>query len=300
MSRILSRPASACISALLSLLLIFPAHVYASTSDDEIKKLGNVVRVYVAHDVVFFEDTAVTRKVRSILARLLGANNIGSAAAYDFRIINETMANAFSGPYGMIYLTTGLLQTLNSDSEVALILAHEIAHHQAGDFFGQFDSRYGKQQAKVIGGTILMAVLIVATAGAAAGATGAMGTATTSSTLITSAGAGITTTAGSSVMASPDIAKRTRLKFAKTNPKRDVAHHSIYAPALLSALTHSIYEGYPSETELSAERKAVSYLQKAGFQVGVAGQLRARVIAMLGEVRPTHFSVYISNPGGAE
>lgn len=289
----LSKAVSSIISVLMSVLLVFPVSVYSSASNQEIDELSNVIRVFVAHDVVFLEDAKVTRKMRSILTQLLSDNGL-NAEAYDFRIINDTLPNVFSGPDGMIYMSTGLLQVLNSDSEVALILAHEIAHHQAGDFFAQFNSTYDEQTAKVVGGVALMTVLVIVTAGVAAAAAGPMGTATTSSTMISTTGA-VAATASYSAVVSTDIAMRDRLKYSKTNPQSDVANHPIYATALLDALNHSIYDGYGTDKELAAEKKALSYLQTAGYQIHTAHDLRFRMMDILGEIRQTHLAASINN-----
>ncbi|MBT4160328.1 MAG: M48 family metalloprotease [Gammaproteobacteria bacterium] len=47
---------------------------------------------------------------------------------YKFTILNDEMINAFALPGGFIYVTRGILRHMNSESELAAVLGHEIAH----------------------------------------------------------------------------------------------------------------------------------------------------------------------------
>ena len=56
---------------------------------------------------------------------------------YMFILIdNEDVAEAVATPIGIIYITTGMLQMLETDSELALILGHEIGHVEGGHGLG--------------------------------------------------------------------------------------------------------------------------------------------------------------------
>jgi len=45
-----------------------------------------------------------------------------------FAVLSSTHLNAFATPGGNIFITDGLLRTLNSEAELAAVLAHEVAH----------------------------------------------------------------------------------------------------------------------------------------------------------------------------
>ncbi len=47
---------------------------------------------------------------------------------YTFTILNDEMINALALPGGFVYVTRGILTHLNSESELAAVLGHEIAH----------------------------------------------------------------------------------------------------------------------------------------------------------------------------
>jgi len=47
---------------------------------------------------------------------------------YTFAVLNTDEINAFAAPSGFIFLTKGALRSMNSEDELAGVLAHEIAH----------------------------------------------------------------------------------------------------------------------------------------------------------------------------
>jgi len=49
-------------------------------------------------------------------------------AAWAFGVIDSSAINAFAGPGGKILITSALLQILESEDELAAVLAHEVAH----------------------------------------------------------------------------------------------------------------------------------------------------------------------------
>lgn len=66
---------------------------------------------------------ANTREV----AALYGSSNI-TPFKYQFKVIEDEDVNAVSLPGGIVYVNTGLLDLVESDDELAGVLAHEIAH----------------------------------------------------------------------------------------------------------------------------------------------------------------------------
>jgi predicted Zn-dependent protease len=47
---------------------------------------------------------------------------------YHFTVIESDQVNAFAAPGGYVYFYTGLLREMNSESEMAAVMAHEISH----------------------------------------------------------------------------------------------------------------------------------------------------------------------------
>ena len=62
------------------------------------------------------------------LGRSLAGNSDAAAGSYTFFLIDNPQINAFAGPAGYIGVYTGLVLTAQTESELAAVLAHEIAH----------------------------------------------------------------------------------------------------------------------------------------------------------------------------
>ncbi|GAA4657512.1 M48 family metalloprotease [Bartonella pachyuromydis] len=70
-------------------------------------------------------------KLERLLAKIVGKLAIVSQnpqQRYSVTILNSESINAFAQPNGSIYITRGMLALANDSSELAAILAHEIAH----------------------------------------------------------------------------------------------------------------------------------------------------------------------------
>ena len=48
--------------------------------------------------------------------------------AYSFQVLDTPVVNAFAAPGGFIYVTRGALALINSESELAVVLGHELGH----------------------------------------------------------------------------------------------------------------------------------------------------------------------------
>ena len=58
----------------------------------------------------------------------LASQSKRKAVKYQFFVVNTSMVNAFAMPGGFVYVTTGMLQTLEDEAELAAVLGHEVAH----------------------------------------------------------------------------------------------------------------------------------------------------------------------------
>lgn len=99
--------------------------------------------VSVERERVVGEEFAKKMERRMILLspedpRLLYVDEIGSmiaeennpwSADFVFQVIeDQKMVNAFAVPGGKIYITTGMLNKLDNEAELAMVLGHEVAH----------------------------------------------------------------------------------------------------------------------------------------------------------------------------
>ena len=74
-----------------------------------------------------YKDPAAERYLNGILAKFTDATD-SENRSYRITILNSPIVNAFALPSGDLFVTRGLLALANDGSEVAAVMAHEIAH----------------------------------------------------------------------------------------------------------------------------------------------------------------------------
>lgn len=97
-------------------------------------------------------------RTERLVARITGALTAVSenpAQSYKITILNSPAINAFALPGGYLYVTRGLLALANDASEVAAVLAHEMAHVTANHGI----ERQRREEAEVIASRVVAEVL---------------------------------------------------------------------------------------------------------------------------------------------
>ncbi|GIV16969.1 MAG: peptidase M48 [Armatimonadota bacterium] len=84
-----------------------------------------------------------------------------SQFAYTFKVVDDKDVNAFSLPGGFVYVNKGLLDYVQSDHELAAVLAHEIAHAAHHHLL-----RLGQENEKINRRVTLPALLVLVLSGA--------------------------------------------------------------------------------------------------------------------------------------
>ncbi len=125
----------------LLFLILFSAQIWAdpfalpdfgSTADTllsarEERALGRAFMQKVRKSLPVLEDPLLNDYLQDLGKRLVQAAD-ASNRAFHFFFIDRPWVNAFAGPDGYIGVYAGLLLTSQSESELAAVLAHEIAH----------------------------------------------------------------------------------------------------------------------------------------------------------------------------
>jgi len=101
-----------------------------------------------------YKDEGAERAVASVVGRLVAASDDPSQS-YKITILNSPAINAFALPGGYLYVTRGLLALANDTSEVAAVIAHEMAHVTANHAI----KRQQRAEAKQLVGRILSDVV---------------------------------------------------------------------------------------------------------------------------------------------
>ena len=83
-------------------------------------------RIVAAHGGIYHDDK-LEQTVARVVGRIVAASEQPDQG-YRITILNSPAVNAFALPGGHLYVTRGLLALANDSSEVAAVLAHEMAH----------------------------------------------------------------------------------------------------------------------------------------------------------------------------
>ncbi len=127
---------------LLAIILLLASpmtRVFAADQTDEEVKMGKEAAEQVAKQCKFLKDPALIKRVETIgnvIAKIASEKEVPASYGksklakfdYTFKIVDDPEVNAFALPGGFVYVNKGLLDYIQSDDELAAILAHEISH----------------------------------------------------------------------------------------------------------------------------------------------------------------------------
>jgi predicted Zn-dependent protease len=87
------------------------------------------------------------------------ASFVGSNRNFSFYIIDDSSINAFAGPDGVIGIHTGLIKAVQSEDELAAVIAHEISHVTQNHLSRRYE--YSTNQANIGSiASVIAAILI--------------------------------------------------------------------------------------------------------------------------------------------
>ncbi len=92
------------------------------------RKLGEKAVKKFEQEVKIVNDHPMLPQIRQIVARLVPVTE-RPKMSYTIKVVEDKEPNAFTFPGGFMYVTTGLLNMVESEHELAAVLAHEIAHN---------------------------------------------------------------------------------------------------------------------------------------------------------------------------
>ena len=91
------------------------------------RRLGESIMREVRGDRTYYDETEATDYIHALGVRLAGQST-DPRQNFEFFLLRDGQINAFALPGGFIGVNTGLILGAQSESEVASVLAHEIAH----------------------------------------------------------------------------------------------------------------------------------------------------------------------------
>lgn len=101
----------------------------ADITEEEEHYIGRAVAARLLASMPPVEDEALNRYVQSVLQSVAGVSDRPELfSGWHAQVVESDEVNAVSAPGGYVFLTTGLLATLEDEEELAAVLAHEAAH----------------------------------------------------------------------------------------------------------------------------------------------------------------------------
>ncbi|HSG65291.1 MAG TPA: M48 family metalloprotease [Gammaproteobacteria bacterium] len=105
----------------------FGSPVDSVINKNQEQQLGRAVLAQLRAAGAIVEDAQLKEYVQALGSRLVGHANDGTQS-FEFFIVDDAAINAFALPGGFIGVNSGLILASDSESELAGVLAHEIAH----------------------------------------------------------------------------------------------------------------------------------------------------------------------------
>ena len=91
------------------------------------RRIGESIMREIRRDPTYLDDPEVAEYVNGLGARLTSSAS-GARQDFEFFVIRDASINAFALPGGFIGVNSGLIAVSDSESEVASVMSHEIAH----------------------------------------------------------------------------------------------------------------------------------------------------------------------------
>lgn len=135
----LQRPLFIRLSIVLALFVMLHARVSGAVNPEREIRIGKDAAREVEKDHKVIKDPQIAGRVERIgktLAEIANTQEVKAGYgcadtakfSYSFKVLDDSSVNAFSLPGGYIYVNQGLLNYVQSDQELAAVIAHEVAH----------------------------------------------------------------------------------------------------------------------------------------------------------------------------
>src|SRR3954469_4983882 len=99
----------------------------ALVSESQEIQMGQEASKDVAQTIGLYKDPKVEAYVAEIGKRMAAASERPNLP-WEFHVVDDASVNAFALPGGFIYVTRGLLASINDEAELATVIGHEIGH----------------------------------------------------------------------------------------------------------------------------------------------------------------------------
>ena len=91
------------------------------------RRLGQAFLNHVRRHTPILDDAEIETYIQSIGYRLV-SNSDNNVQQFTFFVINDALINAFAAPGGIVGINAGVILNSDTESELAGVMAHEVAH----------------------------------------------------------------------------------------------------------------------------------------------------------------------------
>jgi predicted Zn-dependent protease len=96
-------------------------------SESQEIQMGKQASQEVAQSIGLYNDSKIQSYVAG-LGKRMAAKSERPDLPWEFHVVDDAAVNAFALPGGFIYVTRGLMASINNEAELASVLGHEIGH----------------------------------------------------------------------------------------------------------------------------------------------------------------------------
>jgi predicted Zn-dependent protease len=97
-------------------------------SDKEELALGKQINEQLVSQQFQLADDASANRYVDRIGQRLAENSTRPDIPYTFQVVQDESVNAFATAGGFVYVTTGLLNAVDNEAQLAAVIAHEIGH----------------------------------------------------------------------------------------------------------------------------------------------------------------------------
>ena len=134
-------------------LLIAPGSSFAM-SEKKAAKIGRDMYQQITSKMPIYREARINKYLNRV-GRLLVSNSDKPEQNFTFTIIDSPDINAFATPGAYVYINRGLLNFMNSEAQLAAVIAHEIAHVT--------EDHASRQKRAQTGSTVLSGIVTILT-----------------------------------------------------------------------------------------------------------------------------------------
>ena len=264
--------------------------------------IGNLFDLYATEVFVVLHDEKLTQRIVSVAKKIARASSNGEPKIH-LRILNDSLPVASSLPGGNLYISTGMLDLLSSEEELAAALAIPVARLLENSTYKAYRSEWKNRKDTLLATQIFGMILTLGLSFASFAATSAGAFQASQwfnlASMSALQGTNLTVeTTGNSLPGRNVFMNRLGSKLV---PAAMPSGGIVAPPAAASVYIffQEFYEGYDEEAVLKTDESALTSLSKAGYDPKTLVSLMEKLSTVQNVYKSNGYitSLFLSKPG---